>query len=59
MSVQALYPVSFDADSPSAGAAEYLHDSSLQLLVAFFRNKGRAALAQEDQQETWYCIGSA
>src|SRR5437868_8458527 len=37
-----------------AGTSEYLQDSSLRLLVEFFRNKGLEALKQEDRQEDWY-----
>ena len=54
MSSDALYPLTFDVPSPPAGAAEYLEDPSVRLLVAFFRNKGLEALKREDRQEDWY-----
>src|SRR6476646_11256130 len=50
----ALYPLSFDAPVPTEGVSEYLRDPSLRLLVDFFRDKGLAALRQEDRQEEWY-----
>jgi acyl-CoA dehydrogenase len=54
ISSDALYPLSFDVSAPMAGAEEYLQDSSLRLLIAFFQNKGLEALKQEDRQEDWY-----
>jgi acyl-CoA dehydrogenase len=54
MSSEALYPLAFDAASPAAGAAEYLQDPSVRLLVDFFRDKGLEALKQEDRDEGWY-----
>jgi len=50
----ASYPLSFDVSAPTAGTAEYLQDPSIRLLVDFFRNKGLAALKEEDRQEHWY-----
>lgn len=54
ISRDALFPLSVDTSPPDAGATEYLHDPSVRLLVDFFRNKGLAALKQEDRQEDWY-----
>jgi acyl-CoA dehydrogenase len=54
MSSDVLYPLCFDAASPSAPTAEYLADPSVRLLVAFFRNKGQEALKHEDAREEWY-----
>src|SRR5207247_1619342 len=50
----ALYPVSFEPSAPAAGTAAYLQDPSIRLLIDFFRNKGLAALKEEDRQEDWY-----
>jgi acyl-CoA dehydrogenase len=54
ISSDALYPLSFDASSPTAGTSDYLRDPSTRLLAAFFQNKGLEALKQEDRQEEWY-----
>ncbi len=54
MSSDALYPLAFDTSSPAPGMADYLEDSSIRLLMDFFRNKGLEALKQEDQKEAWY-----
>lgn len=54
MASDALYPLVLDVSSPAGGTAEYLEDSSIRLLSDFFRNKGLAALKQEDQREDWY-----
>ena len=54
MSSEALYPLSFDGSLPAAGAAEYLQDPSVRLLVDFFRDKGLEVLKQEDRDEGWY-----
>jgi acyl-CoA dehydrogenase len=40
--------------SPAGGAAEYLQDPSLRLVVDFFRSKGLESLKQEDRDESWY-----
>ncbi len=50
----ALFPLSFDVTSRAAGSLEYLQDSSIRLLVDFFRSKGLEALKEEDRQEEWY-----
>jgi acyl-CoA dehydrogenase len=39
---------------PRRGAAEYLQDSSLRLVVDFFRDKGLQSLKQDDRDESWY-----
>lgn len=54
VSTDALYPLSLDASPPAAGTAEYLQDDAIRLVVEFFREKGRAALAREDRTEEWY-----
>jgi acyl-CoA dehydrogenase len=54
MSSDTLYPLAFDVSPPAGGAAEYLQDPAVRLLVEFFRNKGLEALKQEDRQEDWY-----
>src|SRR5947209_20535262 len=54
MSSEVLYPLTFDASSLSVGAAEYLQDSSLGLLVNFFISKELKGLKQEDRREDWY-----
>src|SRR6188474_3996778 len=54
VSTDALYPLSLDASPPAAGTAEYLQDDAIRLVVEFFREKGRAALAREDRNEEWY-----
>ncbi len=54
MSSDALYPLSFNASSPGAGASECLAEPAIRLLAAFFQAKGLATLKQEDRQEEWY-----
>ncbi len=52
--LDALYPLSFDIESPTPGTGKYLRDPTLSLLVDFFRTKGTETLKQEDRQEAWY-----
>ncbi len=54
ISSDALYPLSFDASSPTVGTSEYLLDPSVRLVVDFFQSKGLEALKREDRQESWY-----
>ncbi len=53
-SVDASYPLCFDAAAPMPGTADYFQDPFLRLVVDFFRNKGLETLKQEDRQEHWY-----
>src|SRR5437667_2949558 len=49
-----IYPLSFSASSPGAGAAVYLAEPGVQKVAAFFTSKGLAALKEEDRAEGWY-----
>ena len=54
ISADSLYPVALDRSPSDAGAAEYLADPAIQLLVEFFQAKGLVALKEEDRREEWY-----
>jgi acyl-CoA dehydrogenase len=54
ISSDALYPLWFGISSPAPGTPEYLQDSSVQLLVDYFRKKGLPTLKEEDRREDWY-----
>jgi acyl-CoA dehydrogenase len=54
ISIDALYPLSFEAAAPAAGPAAYVRDPAIRLVVDFFQRKGLRALKLEDREETWY-----
>jgi acyl-CoA dehydrogenase len=49
-----IYPVSFAAGAPGAGAAAYLAEPAVQRLAEFFQRKGLTSLKTEERDEQWY-----
>jgi len=54
ISIDALYPLSFEAAAPVAGPAAHVRDPAIRLVVDFFQKKGLRSLKREDREETWY-----
>lgn len=54
ISIESLYPLSFESSPPTNAALEYTADPCLRLLVEFFQTKGLASLKREDREEAWY-----
>jgi acyl-CoA dehydrogenase len=49
-----IWPRSFAGQSPSASVDRYLAENSIRKLAEFFKQKGLAALKEEDRREQWH-----